>query len=180
METLTLLPHSDHPPVAVTGVAASVIGLDDHWLRIRWRVESASALVVPPFAGKGRADGLWQTTCFELFLRRPDTAAYCEVNLSPSERWASYAFDDYRQGMTDHRMPRDCDCTLRRGGNLAIFDASIPLGSLPPLPWQFGLSAVIEEEGGQRSYWALRHPPGKADFHHAACFAARLAAPDAA
>ena len=41
-----------------------------------------------------------------------------------------------------------------------------------------GLSVVIEELGGTKSYWALAHPPGKPDFHHPACFAATLPAPD--
>jgi hypothetical protein len=30
---------------------------------------------------------------------------------------------------------------------------------------QVGLSAVVEEESGTLSYWALKHGPGKADFH---------------
>jgi hypothetical protein len=29
-----------------------------------------------------------------------------------------------------------------------------------------GLAAVIEESSGALSYWALRHAPGKPDFHH--------------
>jgi hypothetical protein len=33
-----------------------------------------------------------------------------------------------------------------------------------------GLAAVVEETSGHRSYWALAHPPGKPDFHHADCF----------
>jgi hypothetical protein len=37
-------------------------------------------------------------------------------------------------------------------------------------PLRFGLAAVIEEIGGHQSYWALAHPPGKADFHHSDCF----------
>jgi len=37
--------------------------------------------------------------------------------------------------------------------------------------WQLGLSAVIEEKSGRKSYWALAHPPGEADFHHSDCFA---------
>jgi hypothetical protein len=42
--------------------------------------------------------------------------------------------------------------------------------------WQLGLSAVLEEADGTKSYWALAHPPGdKPDFHHADCFAAQLA-----
>jgi hypothetical protein len=43
-----------------------------------------------------------------------------------------------------------------------------------------GLSAVIEEVDGSKSYWALRHPPGQPDFHHRDCFALRLEAPDIA
>jgi hypothetical protein len=32
--------------------------------------------------------------------------------------------------------------------------------------FRFGLSVVIEERDGRCSYWALKHPPGKPDFHH--------------
>jgi hypothetical protein len=40
--------------------------------------------------------------------------------------------------------------------------------------WRLGLSAVIEDKAGGKSYWALAHPPGKADFHHADSFAREL------
>lgn len=33
-----------------------------------------------------------------------------------------------------------------------------------------GLSAVIEENDGAVSYWALKHPPGPPDFHDANTF----------
>jgi hypothetical protein len=33
------------------------------------------------------------------------------------------------------------------------------------------LSALIEDQNGGKSYWALAHPPGKPDFHHADSFA---------
>jgi hypothetical protein len=42
--------------------------------------------------------------------------------------------------------------------------------------WRLGLSAVIEETNGTISYWAVAHPPGKADFHHSDCFALELTA----
>jgi hypothetical protein len=41
-------------------------------------------------------------------------------------------------------------------------------------PWRLGLSAVIEDTRGSLSYWALAHPPGKPDFHHADGFALEL------
>jgi len=33
-----------------------------------------------------------------------------------------------------------------------------------------GLSAVLEETNGRKSYWALVHRPGQPDFHHSDCF----------
>ena len=176
----TLHPHPDTPPLAVKSVAAQVIAAGNHWLQLRWRVESAASVIVPPLAGKGRADGLWQTTCFELFLRAPGADGYVELNLSPSERWAAYDFTGYREGMAQRPMPRNSHCTWRRGRAFAIFDAEVPLAGLPPLPWDYGLTAVIEEQGGVKSCWAMAHAPGKPDFHHAACVAGHLAAPLAA
>ena len=41
--------------------------------------------------------------------------------------------------------------------------------------WELGLSAVLEEKDGTKSYWALAHSSEeKPDFHEAACFIAHL------
>lgn len=178
METCQLVCHPDTPPVAVTRIAARITP-DGDWLRLRWRIEGASALFSPKFAGKGRADNLWQSTCFELFLRQPGEQDYIELNLSPSERWAAYAFRGYREGMAEHPMPREPNCTMRLGQTLAIFDAAVPMATLPSLPWECAMTAVIEESGGTKSYWAVSHPGGKPDFHDPSCFTARVPAPDA-
>lgn len=177
MQTHQLVPHADHPPLAVTSIGVSVTQDHPQWLTLRWRIEGAGALVIPAFAGKGRADGLWRTTCFELFLKPERGEGYLEFNLSPSERWNAYAFDGYRAGMREAPMPRDPGCTIRRGAGLAIFDAAIPRAALPAVDSTMALTAVIEEDGGRVSYWSLAHPVGKADFHAAACFAATLPAP---
>ena len=164
----------------VRKVEARVVSLDKNWLRLRWRIEGPDRVVFPPFAGKGRADGLWKTTCFEFFLQPIGEAGYVELNLSPSERWAAYDFTGYREGMTERALPHEPTCTARIGQSMAIFDAAVPAAGLPSLPWRYGLSAVIEEEGGVLSYWAIAHPEGKPDFHSPACFAGELAAPSAA
>lgn len=177
MQIYPLTHHPDHPPLGIATIEARVIGHDDNWLRLRWRIEGAGKLVVPAFAGKGRADGLWQTTCFEAFMRPMGELAYVELNLSPSERWQAYDFADYREGMTERPFPRAPECAMRLGTGLAIFDAAVPVAGLPELPCDLGLSVVIEEEGGVLSYWALAHPEGKPDFHHPACFALTLPAP---
>ena len=180
MQTHPLTAHPDHPPARVESVEARIIGADANWLRLRWRIEGSQALVVPPFAGKGRADGLWQTTCFELFLRHLGEAGYCEFNLSSSERWAAYDFSGYRVGMTERPAEREPQTAMRLGSRFAIFDAAIPLSAVPAGECSMNLAAVIEEEGGAKSYWALSHPVDKPDFHDPACFTATLAAPRAA
>jgi len=180
MQTHLLEPHPAHPPLAVSGVEARIIGRDGNWLRARWRIEGSQSLVVPAFSGKGRADELWQTTCFELFLKPVGAPAYIELNLSPSERWNAYDFEAYRWGMAERPFPREPECTLRLGSSFAIFDAAIPVAGLPDADCAMGLSAVIEEQGGVKSYWALAHPDAKPDFHAPACFAATLPAAGAA
>jgi hypothetical protein len=180
MQTHLLIAHPDHPPASVARIEARIIGRDASWLRVRWRIEGSQALVVPAFAGKGRADELWRSTCFELFLKPLGDEPYCELNLSPSERWNAYDFDRYRAGMRQRPFPREPQCTIRRGSSFAIFDGAIPAAGLPEGDCAMGLSAVIEEEGGALSYWALAHPEGKPDFHAPTCFAAALPAPGGA
>lgn len=150
--------------------------MTDNWMRVRWRVDGVGKLVVPPFSGKGRADNLWQTTCFELFMMpRDGSGRYSEFNLSPSERWAAYDFADYREGMAERPFQREPDCAMRTGLATAIFDASLPRAQVPEAPCSIGLAAVIEEEGGVKSYWALSHHKEVPDFHDPACFMAALA-----
>jgi hypothetical protein len=69
---------------------------------------------------------------------------------------------------------------VRSSGELYEVHASLALEGISDLPgdaaWRLGLSAVIEEASSGKSYWALAHPPGKPDFHHADGFACELPA----
>lgn len=177
MQTWELSPHPAAPPGAVRSLSASALASGNGWLRLRWRVEGAGAVLVPPFAGRGRADGLWRTTCFELFAQPAGNASYAEFNFSPSEQWAAYDFSGRRSGMAQRPLPRPPVCTMRAGRDLAIFDVALPLAALPHWDCRAGLTAVIEEAGGVKSYWALAHGGAAPDFHDPACFTARLAAP---
>ena len=153
--------------------------MTDAWMRVRWRIDGSEKLVVPSFAGKGRADDLWQTTCFELFIMpRDGTPGYSEFNLSPSERWAAYDFTGYREGMAERAMIAPPQSQESRHAHILTFDVQLRASVLPPRPLQLGLTAVIEEEGGVKSYWAIAHPPGAPDFHAPTCFAATLPPPE--
>jgi hypothetical protein len=127
----------------------------------------------PPVVAAARADELWRHTCFETFVRPSADPAYCEFNFSPSTQWAAYRFDSYRSGMriaTEIAAPR---IEVRSTAESYTLQAALELDGLSP-PWRIGLSAMLEETNGRKSYWALAHPPGNADFHHADCFALEL------
>ena len=179
MQTHELMPHPAYPPASVSSVRARITGRDANWLRVRWRVDGVQNLVVPKFSGRGRADGLWQTTCFEMFVKLRGGTSYREFNLAPSERWNAYAFDAPRTGMRELPMDREPDCTMRLGSSFAIFDAAIPADAIPPVNCDYAMTCVIEERGGTKSYWALGHKGDAPDFHEAACFTGELAAPTA-
>jgi hypothetical protein len=131
-----------------------------------------SRLALPALAAPDRVDGLWRTTCFEAFLKDPDGEGYAEFNFSPSTEWAAYRFSSYRAGMTNLAIGAPTIEVRMRAGFYAL-TAFLPPSSLAR-PCALGLSAVIEETNGVKSYWALKHTPGKPDFHRAECFIGKL------
>ena len=126
----------------------------------------------------GRRDELWRTTCFEAFIRPRGGEAYFELNLSPSGDWASYRFDGYRVGMREANIVGHPDSDVWMEGGIRIQDATFDFSGEPELDaskgWDIGLSAVIEEVDGTKSYWALAHGKGPPDFHSPTCFAYHL------
>jgi hypothetical protein len=133
-------------------------------------------VLVPPLAQPVRRDNLWQRTCFEAFLQSEQ--GYLEFNFSPSTEWAAYRFSGYREGMAELDLEPP-QVRVSRDEHALELTADLVL---PPslAPVRLGLSAVIEEVSGVKSYWALRHPPGdRPDFHHPDCFAIDLSPPPA-
>jgi len=129
---------------------------------------------LPPVGPAARADELWQHTCFEAFVRAASGPSYYEFNFAPSTEWAAYRFDSYRSGMAAAEIGAPA-IEVRSGLDSYTLQASLELDRLPELSreasWRLGLSALIEDQDGGKSYWALAHPPGKPDFHHADSFA---------
>jgi hypothetical protein len=178
MGELSLIPHPDFPSIAVTAITVDAGRQENGQLVLRFHLEGDLAGVIwPEVDGQAnRADGLWQHSCFEAFVGFVDEPGYCEFNFATSGKWAAYRFDGYRAGM------RDLD-DVRHFGHWNMPPADVKgvfqVGSLDqPREWRLGISAIIEAKDGSKSYWALRHAPGKPDFHNVDCFAARVAAPE--
>lgn len=175
-----LLPHPDTPEPAVRTLSVAV-ERDGARLWLRYVVEcDMEAIAWPAPAAPTFADGLWQHTCFEVFVHSGQGAAYCEGNFSPSWEYAFYAFSGYREGMTALPHAADPEIGLDLAHDQFALEVNVDMASIAPdlatSNWTIGLSAVIENENGRKSYHALAHPGGAPDFHHAACFALELKA----
>jgi len=94
---------------------------------------------------------------------------YYEFNFASSGEWAVYSFGRYRDGLSLEDEGLAPSITVCRAlGIVLISEAIVHLKYLPKiqpaLSLRLALSAVIEDDSGSLSYWALKHPPGKPDF----------------
>lgn len=174
---LVLTPHPDTPPSAVRRVAG-LIRREDEGFVLAFHISAEMGAIVLPEPGDGaRRDELWRTTCFEAFVRAEGSEDYLEFNFAPSRNWAAYAFDSYRAGMRPapvkapfiDLVEEDDGMTLM----VELFDGQLDAFAGRG-PVRVALTAVIEETGGVKSYWALKHAPGKPDFHHPEGFVLEL------
>jgi hypothetical protein len=171
LQTHRLVAHPDHPPLAVKAVSLRWVELEDGRTMLRYRLDGCGNLVIPPYSGTGRADHLWKNTCFELFLG-DGSPAYFEFNFSPSGRWASYGFSSYRGDPVEPELSAQPEIRIEQGTEIFLLTAYLASNDVAGAS-RLGVNAVIEEEGGRISYWALAHPEGKPDFHDPACFVAK-------
>jgi hypothetical protein len=170
---LELQCHPETPCGADIAISVTVDRRESGLLALDFRVTGdVPAVRWPVPSSPERTDGLWQTTCFEAFVKWAGGESYAEYNFAPSRAWAAYRFDRYREGMADLDVrPTSFFATTHNEARLIA-----EVACYVPGEWQLGVSAVIEEADGRKSYWALEHPPGKPDFHHADCFALHVAA----
>ena len=135
--------------------------------------------------GAGRADNLWEHTCFEAFIALENSSEYLEVNLSPSGQWNIYEFKSYRGSRVEADQVSCKPMVLKAKTNLNV-QAEIDLSgvswikaSKKNIELQLGLTGVIELKSKVKSYCALTHKSDKADFHRKESFILRLKNPAA-
>lgn len=176
---LNLIPHPSTPPA---GPSFSVWANVDHVASLGmiastniWFCVGApiNRFAVSERSEPARVDRLWQTTCFEAFLRPSGRSSYREWDFATSGDWAAYDFTDYRKDMADAEVRSPP--YIRLEDNFTWWGLGATIAVEADQDWELGLSAVLEEEDGTKSYWALAHAAGeKPDFHAPDCFAAKL------
>lgn len=171
--------HPDSLSSAATSVEVEIARPRAGSLVLRYLVSGKIGdLRLPSITAPARADELWQHTCFEAFVGSSRHAGYYEFNFAPSTQWAAYRFGSYRKEMRVAAEISAPGIEVLSVPNRYALQVSLDLDGLSMLPrdarWRLGLAALIEETNGDKSLWALTHPPGKADFHHPDSFAHEL------
>jgi hypothetical protein len=169
---IALLCHPQTPTEVVYGVEAEALRVGGGTISLRFVVRGdIERIRVPEKMAPAIVFDLWQHTCCEAFVAIDGASAYHELNLSPSGQWAIFAFERYRDGLSildETHAPR---IDFRSSPDRLELEALVEIGRFSTrhaeAPLRLGLAAVVEERDGALSYWALHHPPGVADFHHA-------------
>jgi hypothetical protein len=159
--------HPSAPPALALALEARPVG-GARYLALDFRLEGEVSRL--RFGSlRGRQDGLWQHTCFEAFLAPVGAPGYLELNFTPSGAWAAYEFGARRLGMQTLDLPQPPAIAAQRDGQR--LDLTVQF-SLPrrAAAWRLGLAAVLEDELGAMSYWALAHGGSEPDFHDPAGF----------
>jgi len=118
-----------------------------------------------------RLDYLWQDTCFEVFIGVQGEDFYREINLSPSQAWQVYDFEEYRY--PEDMPPKTAnDIELNQlkkthyGLNVSLDLTEFMLKH--KLKWTdlfIGLAAVLKTPQNEH-YFAMQHSSPQADFHN--------------
>ena len=177
-----LTPHPRNVGQFVDTIEAKLACDESQKLKLIYRINGAlNRLQVPAACPPRRADGLWQHTCFEAFIKASASSDYYEFNFSPSGEWAAYMFRSYRDGGRFDDDSMDPAISVNIEDDCLVLNAVVGLDRLPAIRSAarllIGLSAVIEASDGSLSYWALNHPAETPDFHHPDSFALELALP---
>lgn len=128
-------------------------------------------LILPaPADMRVRKKGLWEETCFELFLGVKGSERYWEFNLSSSGHWNVYRFRSYRQGMQEEPAFTSLPFSVQLNSNSLLLSLALEVDKvIPPEEvsevLQVGISTVIKTIDCKTTYWALVHPGPQPDFH---------------
>ena len=150
--------------------------VDGNRISVSYRVDASVDIHWPAPAAlteMHRKSGLWQSTCFELFLSA-DNHGYHEVNLAPSRAWQVFSFEGLRIGQRESDMLKVMDINIMDnrvssgGSQFRELRAEIASGINLASGFRLGLAAVLELADGRLRYFALGHsnkPGSKPDFH---------------
>jgi hypothetical protein len=128
-----------------------------------------------------RAEELWNSTCFEWFLKSKNHKNYWEFNGAPTGHWNFYELEGYRTNLLESTLVDQPVISCNRGttdsiANSYSYHVEIPAERLltnAQINFDEGvlaISSVVKWQSGETSYFSLNHANDKPDFHSEAGF----------
>lgn len=131
-------------------------------LRARWTIKSQTEdLEWPELKELFFEEGLWESTCFEIFYFDISSTRYTEFNFSPEGKWWACRFESYRSRSKTPLRTLEVQLSSWRLDKELVFQADLPLFEETKL----GVACVLKDKAGDLRYFALQHTGLRADFH---------------
>lgn len=116
-----------------------------------------------------RIIGLWQKTCFELFIKN-NKDQYIEFNFSPVFEWNCFFFNKKGDPLCEFPLMKEVKFDILRSAEVFKVIVEIDRKSFPENFFDgemlAGITTVIKEKSAKVSYWALSHNDTRPNFHH--------------
>lgn len=121
------------------------------------------------------AENLWQTTCFEIFLKNKQFPSYYEFNFNSSGDWNLFYFSNYRERVKNFSHSVKIKMSTQMINDKIQLRYILDLKELAHLkfPCQANLASVIREKS-KISYWSQKHNKKTPDFHDPENFSLQL------
>ncbi len=124
----------------------------------------------PPSKSPAKKDGLYNTTCFEIFIAN-SSGQYLEWNFSPALDWCLFSFESERKKSSD-LLGKESFSQFHFDVNPQSLNLKVQLDSArirkvlnSPGKLKASMTAVIEFQSGKKDYYAFKHLKDKPDFH---------------
>lgn len=113
-------------------------------------------------SNSGRQDGLWKSSCFELFLATGQES-YREYNFCWDGSWQCYDFDSYRSPQPGRR-PDVTSPRIQTSKDRLVVTIKEKMSS------RFNVAVILEDLGGELLYFSIKKYGDTPDFHHPQSF----------
>lgn len=175
MKTLIPFEHTAVTDLFTVEAEIFIDGPDSGLLEFRITGPLEQLIFPDPTLVESRRDELWKGTCLEAFfaVETSPESSYLEMNCAPNGDWNAYEFSGYRQGMKTSENTKVR--VIHREGSAEEVLFRLRLES--PLLGQMkhaSLTTILQLQDGSFTYWALKHPGAKPDFHNKDAFIAPL------
>ena len=165
-------------PITAPGFTIEVfLELDNNQLRVEFQVSGdIESLVLPDRQKARRVIGLWESTCFELFIKNPRGEDYVEFNFSPEGLWNCFYFPRPKAPLKAYEHFPDPRTEIEHTNYGLRFKATVDLSFLPidsifnAPHFEISTPCVLESNEGRLTYWAYSHHNEFPNFHNFSTF----------